>query len=280
MGRLLRRHWLGVLGALVMLLIVLVALFAPLLAPYNPYTQFADGLTLDGSPLPPSPAHLLGTDLLGRDLLSRLIYGARTSLFVGLLANGLSITVGTALGIIAGYLRGLAGVAIMRFTDLMMAFPGLLLAIALSGYFPALYHRRHCDRAGELGVHRPRHLHRDDVDRRARLRRRGLRPRRPAVAHSRSPHSAASRADHPGVDDARHRDHRAARSDAFLSRDRRAAANSRLGQHHLREPDLFQLGAVARVLPGFAIALLAFSSNLAGDALRDILDPRELGQSR
>src|SRR5579863_1243962 len=124
MSKLLKRHWLGLSGAIVMLLIVLIALFAPWLAPYSPYTQFADGLTADGSPLPPSATHLLGTDLLGRDLLSRLIYGARTSLFVGLLANGISITVGTTLGMIAGYLRGLVGNTIMRFTDLMMAFPG------------------------------------------------------------------------------------------------------------------------------------------------------------
>src|SRR4029077_13410976 len=98
----------------------------------DPNDQLLDGITADGSPLSPSARHLLGTDLLGRDMLSRLLYGARTSLVIGLLANGLSITIGTVLGLVAGYARGALGGAIMRLTDLMMAFPALLLAIALA----------------------------------------------------------------------------------------------------------------------------------------------------
>lgn len=129
------RYRLGFVGALVLGVIVLVALAAPLVAPFSPATQFPNGLADDGSPLPPSSRFLLGTDLLGRDLLSRIIYGARTSLIIGIAANGVAVIIGTLLGVLAGYWRGVLGAVIMRFTDLMMAFPALLLAIALAAIF-------------------------------------------------------------------------------------------------------------------------------------------------
>ena len=108
------------------------ALGAPLLAPHAPDDQLADGLSDDGGPLPPSDAFPMGTDLLGRDLLSRLLFGARTSLLIGVVANGVAVLIGTAVGMTAGYVRGPAGGALMRLTDLMAAFPALLLAIALA----------------------------------------------------------------------------------------------------------------------------------------------------
>ncbi|UEM07060.1 ABC transporter permease (plasmid) [Skermanella rosea] len=122
-------------GLVLIAVIVGAALLAPLLAPFDPNEQFFEGLTLEGAPLPPNGTFWLGTDQLGRDLLSRLIYGARTSLVVGVLANGVAVLVGTLLGVVAGYARGVVGAAIMRFTDLMMAFPALLLAIALAAIF-------------------------------------------------------------------------------------------------------------------------------------------------
>jgi peptide/nickel transport system permease protein len=122
-------------GLVLIAVIVGAALFAPWLAPYPPNKQFFEGLTLEGAPLPPNAEFWLGTDQLGRDLLSRLIYGARTSLVVGVLANGVAVLLGTVLGVTAGYARGVVGSAIMRFTDLMMAFPALLLAIALAAIF-------------------------------------------------------------------------------------------------------------------------------------------------
>jgi peptide/nickel transport system permease protein len=115
--------------------ITLAAIFAPLIAPYAPNEQFKDGLTLQGAPIAPCGNYLFGTDLLGRDLLSRLIYGARTSLIVGIIANGIAILLGTTVGIIAGYVKGRTGALMMRFTDLMMAFPALLLAITLAAIF-------------------------------------------------------------------------------------------------------------------------------------------------
>lgn len=117
------------------ILIFVCAIFAPLIAPASPTEQFKDGLTIQGAPIAPGDQYLLGTDLLGRDLLSRLIYGARTSLIIGILANGISVLLGTSIGLIAGYLRGRVGSLIMRITDLMMAFPALLLAITLAAIF-------------------------------------------------------------------------------------------------------------------------------------------------
>ena len=118
---------LGVIG-----LFVAAAILAGLLAPYDPSQQFFDGLTLEGSPLPPSARFWFGTDTNGRDQFSRLLYGAQTSLLIGIVANGIAVFIGAGLGLVAGYVRGFVGSAIMRFTDLMMAFPPLLLAIALA----------------------------------------------------------------------------------------------------------------------------------------------------
>jgi peptide/nickel transport system permease protein len=127
-----RKDKLALAGLFTATLLVLLGLFAPWLAPYDPTEQFFDGLTLEGSPLPPSSRFWFGTDTNGRDLFSRLLYGAQTSIMIGVVANGIAITFGTVLGVAAGYMRGWLGAGVMRFTDLMMAFPPLLLAIALT----------------------------------------------------------------------------------------------------------------------------------------------------
>lgn len=135
-----RRDPFALAGIAIVLLVTLSAVAAPVIAPFDPAEQFFDGLTLEGAPLAPGGNYLLGTDLLGRDLLSRLLYGARTSLVIGVVANGAAVLVGTFLGVVAGYFQGWLGAVIMRFTDLMMAFPALLLAIALAAIFtPSLW---------------------------------------------------------------------------------------------------------------------------------------------
>jgi len=127
-------------GLAVVLVVVVLALAAPLIAPFNPDEQMFDGLTLEGAPMPPGGQFLLGTDTLGRDLFSRMLYGARTSLIIGLVANGIAVAIGLFVGIVAGYLRGFFGNVLMRFTDLMMAFPALLLAIVLAALLkPSLW---------------------------------------------------------------------------------------------------------------------------------------------
>lgn len=127
-----RRDRLAVCGLATIVVFLAAAVLAPWLAPYNPSEQFFDGLTVEGSPLSPDARFWFGTDTNGRDQFSRLLYGAQTSLLIGLVANGIAVLIGTTLGLVAGYVRGLLGAAIMRFTDLMMAFPPLLLAIALA----------------------------------------------------------------------------------------------------------------------------------------------------
>lgn len=135
-----RRRKLALTGMGMITIVLFGAIFAPWLTPYDPNTQMFDGLTIEGAPMAPSAQFLLGTDLLGRDLLTRILYGARTSLIIGLVANGVSLIIGTLVGVTAGYFQGFIGGLLMRLTDLMMAFPALLLAICLASIFqPSLW---------------------------------------------------------------------------------------------------------------------------------------------
>lgn len=137
--RLLRRK-LALFGFAIIFMVVGGAIFAPWLVRYSPNDQLFNGLTLQGAPMPPGADFLMGTDLLGRDLFSRILYGARTSLIIGVVANGVALIIGTLIGLTAGFLRGWIGSVLMRFTDLMMAFPALLLAICLAAIFqPSLW---------------------------------------------------------------------------------------------------------------------------------------------
>jgi peptide/nickel transport system permease protein len=122
------RAW---VGALLVLLIVVPTIFAPLLAPADPLTQFRDGLAVDGTPLPPSARFPLGTDHLGRDMLSRLLYGGQISLTVSVIANLIAAIFGTAIGLLAGYYSGALDTLLMRLTDILLAFPAILLALGL-----------------------------------------------------------------------------------------------------------------------------------------------------
>lgn len=122
-------------GMAIIVIMVFAAVFAGWIMPHDPFEQSFDGLTLSGAPLPPNQQFWFGTDLLGRDLFSRLILGTRTSLIIGVVANGIAVIVGAGVGITAGYFGGWIGAILMRFTDLMMAFPALLLAIVLAAIF-------------------------------------------------------------------------------------------------------------------------------------------------
>lgn len=136
----LAKRKLALLGLIIIVIIAGAALLAPWIAPYDPQNQMFDGLTIEGAPMPPSAQFLLGTDLLGRDLLSRLMYGAQTSLIIGVVANGAAVMIGALVGVTAGIFQGWIGTILMRATDLMMAFPALLLAIVLAAIFtPSLW---------------------------------------------------------------------------------------------------------------------------------------------
>jgi peptide/nickel transport system permease protein len=121
------RRKLAVVGLALVVLMILVAIFAPLLAPYDPLkTDIVNKLA------PPSGEHWLGTDDVGRDTLSRVIYGARTSLIVGVCAMLLGAIIGQLLGLVAGYFGGWVFAVIMRLTDALMAIPMLVLALVIS----------------------------------------------------------------------------------------------------------------------------------------------------
>ncbi len=122
----------AVIGLATVLLLIVMALSANLIAPYSPIEQYRDATLV-----PPmwqaggSARFILGTDPVGRDILSRLIYGTRLSLVIGLVSVTLSLTIGVILGLIAGYFRGIVEVALMRLMDIMLALPSLLLAVAV-----------------------------------------------------------------------------------------------------------------------------------------------------
>jgi len=119
---------LAIVGAAGSLIVVLVAVFGPLAAPYDPN---APNFALILAP-PLSPHHLLGTDQLGRDVLSRMLYGARPTLAAGIVSTLLGTTIGLPYGMIAGYFRGPVDMVLMRAADVMLAFPFLLLAVGLA----------------------------------------------------------------------------------------------------------------------------------------------------
>ena len=275
-----RRDKTAIAGLTVITLIVAAAALAPLLAPFDPSFQAVDGLTVDGSPVPPSGEFWLGTDTLGRDLLSRMIFGARNSLIIGLAANGAAVLIGTTLGAAAGYLGGYIGAALMRLTDLVMAFPALLLAVALAAILgsslwivaaviamvnwvqiarviytetTALSSRDYIEAARALGAGTPRIL----------------------VQHL-IPHLLPTVLVYGTLGIA---------TTVLLE-----AALSYLGVG-VQPPDpswggiIFESQSYFRTapwlvfFPGVAIILVALSFNLVGDALRDALDPTQRGRS-
>jgi peptide/nickel transport system permease protein len=126
-----RLRWLGnpvgLVGAAIILLTSVAAIAAPVLAHYDPASQAARRL------LAPSADHWMGTDQLGRDTFSRIVYGARVSLEVGIIAVGIALVVGTLLGLVSGYYGGRMDDVLMRLVDVMSAFPSLVLAIVIAG---------------------------------------------------------------------------------------------------------------------------------------------------
>ncbi|MDD7048415.1 MAG: ABC transporter permease [Lachnospiraceae bacterium] len=129
-----RHHKAGVVSFWIVAVIIVLALLAPLLAPYGPQE-----ITSEFSAAP-SLKHLLGTDQIGRDVLSRLLFGTRVSLFVGFMATVISTVLGVLLGLLAGYVGGALDMVLMRFTDMVMSFPYILLILVASVIFkPGLW---------------------------------------------------------------------------------------------------------------------------------------------
>ncbi len=129
--RILKAYPLVFVGGLMVLTLIFVAVFADKLAPFSPDFQFPNGLASNGAPLAPNHTFIMGTDDLGRDVYSRLLFGARISLEVGVFASLISLFIGTSLGIISGYYGKWIDSIIMRITDIMLAFPFILFVVAL-----------------------------------------------------------------------------------------------------------------------------------------------------
>lgn len=127
--RLLGRNLMLALGLVIVLGISLAALLAPWIAPFDP-----NALHLDNILEPPSSRFLLGTDRLGRDVFSRLLYGGRVSLWVGFVAVGISMSIGTVLGLVSGYFRRWVDECIMRLVDIMLCFPSFFLILAVIAF--------------------------------------------------------------------------------------------------------------------------------------------------
>ena len=125
--RIILRHPLGVVGGTLIVMMVALAALAPLVAPFDPISQPARRLT------PPGGAYLLGTDEFGRDIISRLTFGARVSLQVGVISVSIALLIGGVLGLTSGYFLGAVDVIVQRIVDIMLAFPSVILIVALSG---------------------------------------------------------------------------------------------------------------------------------------------------
>ena len=120
----------AIIGAFFVSLFIVCALFAPVIAPYGPKEENLSLLN-NGQPVGPTAGHWFGVDLLGRDEFSRIVYGARFSLLIGVVAVSIGLSIGIVLGSIAGYIGGIVESTIMRAMDVMLAIPGLLFAIGI-----------------------------------------------------------------------------------------------------------------------------------------------------
>ncbi len=123
-----RSNTLNLIGLAIVVSIIFAAIFAPVLTPHDPTDQdLTDRLE------PPSSEHLMGTDQLGQDVFSRILFGARISLRIGIIVVAISLAIGTLVGVAAGYSGGYIDEALMRLVDILLAFPGLLLALVIAG---------------------------------------------------------------------------------------------------------------------------------------------------
>jgi peptide/nickel transport system permease protein len=125
-GGLMRRQPLGTAGAFIVILMVLATIFAEMISPYDP-----EMISFESMLVPPSITHWMGTDAFGRDILTRIIYGARTALFVGFTAAFVGSTLGLVLGVASAYFGGFFDLVVQRLVDILMAFPLIVLALAV-----------------------------------------------------------------------------------------------------------------------------------------------------
>jgi ABC-type dipeptide/oligopeptide/nickel transport system permease subunit len=265
-----KRKPMGAVSAAMLVVLVLTAAFADLLAPYDPLAPQHE-IRLGA----PSRAHPFGTDDIGRDVLSRIIYGSRISLWVGLLAVGIGTFFGMIIGLLCGYCEGRLDLIMQRVMDAIQAIPGLVLALAIVSVLKPnttnamlaiaiviIPGNSRIVRGAVLSAKQNRYV---EAAQAIGCRHRAILEPHPAQRHRADPDHRVdlARQRHP------HRGH------AVLPRGRHAAAHAVLGtdaeQHR---PRLHGAGAVAGDLPGLAISLAVLAFNLFGDTLRDAWDPK------
>lgn len=271
MARLLANR-LAVLGAVIVLLLLFIAIFGPWIAPQDPLEMI-----LSDQFLPPSRAHWMGTDDFGRDILSRLIHGSRQSLMVGVVSVSIGAFVGMSVGLLAGYFGGAFDMASQRFIDIMLAFPDLLLALAIVAVLgPSLINVMIAVGVGSIPVY-------------ARL----VRGQVLSLRQKEYVESAHASGALPGRIIFRHILPNAMSplivlaSLGFAGAVLTGAALSFIGMG--AQPPSPEWGSMLSsgrsylrhewwiaTFPGIALALTAFGFNLLGDGLRDALDPRAL----
>jgi len=266
----------AIAGALLVLMFVIAAIFAPVIAPYGPLDQNLSLLKQGGIPPGPSLHHLLGVDLLGRDVFTRILYGARFSLLIGVVSVSIGLAVGLVLGSVAGYIGGLVESVIMRCMDVMLAIPGLLFAIGIVAVLgPGLYQIMIAIGVVNIPIFarllRGSVLAQKENDFVLAARAVGVRRRAILFSHilpnSVSPlivqgtlAMATAIIDVAGL--------------GFLGLGPQDPSTPEWGTMLTDVNDYLQAAPFLAIVPGVAIVLLVLGFNLIGDGLREALDPR------
>jgi peptide/nickel transport system permease protein len=266
----------AIAGAVIVLVFVIAAIFAPLIAPYGPLDQNLSLLKAGGIPPGPSVHHLLGVDLLGRDVFTRILYGARFSLLIGVVSVTIGLTVGLVLGAVAGYIGGAIESVIMRCMDIMLAIPGLLFAIGIVALLgPGLYQIMIAIGVVNIPIFarllRGSVLAQKENDFVLAARAVGVRRRAILFSHilpnSVSPlivqgtlAMATAIIDVAGL--------------GFLGLGPQDPSTPEWGTMLTDVNDYLQAAPFLAIIPGVAIVLLVLGFNLIGDGLREALDPR------
>lgn len=274
--RRLRRNPAGIVGAVVVALFVLVAVFAPLLAPYRPASAEWFGQVTPSSVPGPSAEHVLGLDSFGSDLLTQLLYGARSSLVIGVVSTAVGLAAGAVLGILAGGLGGWVDTVIMRIVDVLLSIPSLLLAVSVAavlGRSPVSIML--AISAAQVPIFarllRASLLAQRGQDYVVALRSLGLRRRRIVVGHM-LPNSLGPVLVQATLVLATAVIEVAALS--FLGLGDANPAVAEWGRMLVRAQDRLEQAPQLALWPGACIAVTALGFTLLGEALREALDPR------
>ena len=270
----------AIAGLLLVLLFVVCAVFAPLVAPHKPLDQDLS-LLVNGIPPGPSTAHWFGVDTLGRDEFSRVIYGARLSLIVGVVSVAVGLSIGMLLGSLAGYLGGFVDTLIMRVMDVVLSIPGLLFAIGVVALLgPGLFHIMVAVGVTQVPIFarllRGSILAQRENDFVLAARSVGVRGRIILVSHI-LPNAispvivqgtlalATAIIDVAGL--------------SFLGLGDQNPARPEWGAMLTETQQYLQVAPFLAIIPGCAIVVSALGFNLIGDALREALDPKLRGRT-